>query len=504
MTKAKEEMIEMIFSVWSLIHSWTISIWLTIILFGLLLAYIHEQFSYMSKRGSLPGPKLTVPFVGGIIHMLRAPYDFWHGQMEYGKLSWNSIIGKFFVLVADYENSRKILEKCSSDMPLILHPNANRLLGDDNIAFINGSVHKTLRMTLLPLFTTKALSVYLHIQEQAIRSHMSKWIELNQTTGLEMRPLIYDLNINTSLSVFLGPYLTEEIRRQFKIDYTHLTKGFFAAPIYFPGTQLYKGVHAANSIRTSLQTIVARCRQRMTKQDEEATCLLDFWMISVLKSIREAKLNNQSTPLHSTDEEIAKITLDFLFAAQDASTSSLTFAIHELSQHPDILDKIRHEQKQVRPDSSTSITPELLTQMKYTWQVMKELLRLRPPATLAIHIAKKPVQVSDEYLAPKGTLIIPSIWSANRVGLVDPEVFDPERFNPDKTDSSKTEKNFLTFGAGPHACIGQRYAMNHIMLFISLLSDINFKRKSTDNMHQIMYLPTIYPADGCVLEYFQR
>ena len=142
--------------------------------------------------------------------------------------------------------------------------------------------------------------------------------------------------------------------------------------------------------------------------------------------------------------------------------------------------------------------------MKYTWRVMKELLRLRPPATLAIHIAKKPVQVSDEYLAPKGTLIIPSIWSANRVGLVDPEVFDPERFNPDKTDSSKTEKNFLTFGAGPHACIGQRYAMNHIMLFISLLSDINFKRKSTDNMHQIMYLPTIYPADGCVLEYFQR
>lgn len=495
-----------ILSVWSLVHSWTISIWLTIILFGILLAYIHEQISYMSKRGSLPGPKLTVPFIGGIIHMIRAPYDFWHGQMEYGKLSWNSIIGRFFVLVADYENSRKILEKCSADMPLILHPNASRLLGDDNIAFINGSIHKTLRMTLLPLFTHKALSVYLHIQEQAIRNHMNKWIELSQTTNnpLEMRPLIYDLNINTSLSVFLGPYLTDEIRRQFKLNYTDLTKGFFAPPIYFPGTQLYKGVHAANSIRKSLEIIVAQCRQRMSEGEHEAKCLLDFWMISVLKSINEAKLNNQCDPLHSTNEEIAKITLDFLFASQDASTSSLTFAIHELSKHADILEKVRQEQEQLRPDPLTPITPELLTQMKYTWQVMKELLRLRPPATLTIHLAKKPIQISDDYIAPKGTLIIPSLWSANRVGVNDPERFDPERFNPEKTEQSKAEKNFLTFGAGPHACLGQRYAMNHIMLFISLLSDQHFQRQITKDMDKIMYLPTIYPADGCVLQYFQH
>ncbi|CAF4404216.1 unnamed protein product, partial [Adineta steineri] len=84
-----------------MIESWTVSIWLSIIFFGLLIAYIYEQITYISKRGSLPGPKLTVPFIGGIIHMLLAPYNFWHGQMEYGKLSWNSIIGRFFVLIAD-------------------------------------------------------------------------------------------------------------------------------------------------------------------------------------------------------------------------------------------------------------------------------------------------------------------------------------------------------------------------------------------------------------------
>ena len=487
------------------IYSWTISVWLSIILFGLVLAYAYEQIGYMSKRGSLPGPILTVPFIGGIVQMILAPYDFWHGQMNYGKLSWNSIIGQFFVLIADSEYSRKVFERCSSDMPLILHPNATRLLGRDNIAFINGATHKNLRIALLPLFTTKALAIYLHIQEKAIRDHMSQWCEISSKAkdGVEMRPLIYDLNINTSLSVFLGPYLTDEIRKQFKIDYTNLTRGMFAIPIYFPGTQLYQGVRAADSIRRSLKSIVAESRERLSRENEEAVCLLDFWMVSALKSMQEAESNRSPRPEHTTDEEMAKITLDFLFAAQDASTSSLTFAIHEIAKHPDVLEKIREEQRKIRSDLSAPISGENLAEMKYTWQVMKELLRLRPPATLALHLAKKPIAISETYTAPKGALIIPSIWSSNRAGFTDPERFDPERFNSERMEHLKFDKNFLTFGAGPHACLGQRYAMNHIMLFISLLCDMDFQRAKRPNQDDIMYLPTIYPADGCVLNYIR-
>ena len=488
-----------------MIYSWTVGVWLSIVLFGLVLAYAYEQIGYMSKRGSLPGPMLTVPFIGGIVQMILAPYDFWHGQMNYGKLSWNSIIGRFFVLIADSESSRKVFERCSADMPLVLHPNANRLLGRDNIAFINGATHKALRIALLPLFTTKALATYLHTQEKAIRAHMSHWCELsnNAKDGLEMRPLIYDLNINTSLSVFLGPYLTDEIRKQFKVDYTNLTRGMFAIPIYFPGTQLYRGVQAADSIRRSLQTIVTKSRERLSRESEEAVCLLDFWMVSTLKSVQEAELNQQPRPEHTTDEEMANITLDFVFAAQDASTSSLTFAIHEIAKHPHVLEKIREEQRRIRPERSAAITAEHLTDMKYTWQVMKELLRLRPPATLALHLANKPIAISDTYTAPKGTLVIPSIWSSNRVGFTDPETFDPERFNAERMEHLKFDKNFLTFGAGPHACLGQRYAMNHIILFISLLCDMDFRRAKRPNQDEIIYLPTIYPADGCVLDYIQ-
>lgn len=118
------------------------------------------------------------------------------------------------------------------------------------------------------------------------------------------------------------------------------------------------------------------------------------------------------------------------------------------------------------------------------------------------HVTKKKYQLSEDYVAPAGTLIVPSIWNSNRSGFSDPESFDPDRFDANgRNEQVKCEKQFLTFGCGPHMCMGQRYAMNHIMLFISLLTtETDFDREITEKMNEIIYLPTIYPADGCPLK----
>jgi sterol 22-desaturase len=199
--------------------------------------------------------------------------------------------------MADRDYSRKIFQGCSADLVLVLSHNPSRLLRP---------TPKSLRIALLPLFTTKALSIYIHIQQKVIRAHLTQWCQLsdvNQSKGLEMRPLIDDLNMSTSLSVFLGPYVTES------------TRGMFTAPIYLPGSQLNRRFRAANSIPKSLETIVAQSKQRMGTGNEETTCLLNFWMISTVKSLEDARRANAEATEPSSHEEIAKITLDFLFAA---------------------------------------------------------------------------------------------------------------------------------------------------------------------------------------------
>jgi sterol 22-desaturase len=66
-------------------------------------------------------------------------------------------------------------------------------------------------------------------------------------------------------------------------------------------------------------------------QGHEPSCLLDFWMVNTVAEIEEAQRNNLPPPPHSTDAEIGHTTLDFLFAAQDASTASLVWVMTFLS-----------------------------------------------------------------------------------------------------------------------------------------------------------------------------
>lgn len=45
--------------------------------------------------------------------------------------------------------------------------------------------------------------------------------------------------------------------------------------------------------------------------------------------------------------------------------------------------------------------------------------------------------------------------------------------------------------------MGQRYAMNHLILFMAVfVSTVNWRRDNTKNCDDIIYVPTIQPKDG--------
>jgi cytochrome P450 family 710 subfamily A protein len=204
-----------------------------------------------------------------------------------------------------------------------------------------------------------------------------------------------------------------------------------------------------------------------------------------------------------SDRDIGFHVMDFLFASQDASTSSLVWTISLLAAHPDILQKVLEEQMRVRPvgGNEIPISAELVNQMNYTKQVVKEVLRYRPPATMVPHIAVNDTKIKN-YEIKKGTVILPSIWAAHIDDYAEPDKFDPERFHPDREQRDpKTQKSFLAFGYGPHRCIGMQYALNHIVLFASeLVRHYEWKRLPTPNGDDIIFLPTIFPRDGAIIQ----
>lgn len=84
-------------------------------------------------------------------------------------------------------------------------------------------------------------------------------------------------------------------------------------------------------------------------------------------------------------------------------------------------------------------------------------------------------------------------------GFTNPDCFDPDRFSPERKEDITYQRNFLTFGCGPHYCVGREYAINHLTVFLAILStSCDWTRRRTDKSDTWLYLPTIYPADSFI------
>ena len=93
---------------------------------------------------------------------------------------------------------------------------------------------------------------------------------------------------------------------------------------------------------------------------------------------------------------------------------------------------------------------------------IEEALRWEPPISTVVRVATKDSELGGIAI-PKGTNISVSVAAANR----DPAHYpDPDRFDP-------TRKNIahLTFGAGPHVCLGMPLARMETTVAINALLD---------------------------------
>ncbi|RNF06640.1 cytochrome P450-like protein [Trypanosoma rangeli] len=463
------------------------------------LACLVTMLYFATKhKFSAPGPMFVTPLLGGLGMMIRDPFTFWEKQRFYSPngYSWQAILTQFVLFVTNADLCHKIFATNSEGtLSLQLHPNGRVILGDNNIAFQSGPQHKALRASFMNLFTTKALSLYLPIQERLIREHLAEWVRKYPFGGKpeEMRNHIREMNCKTSQTIFLGEHLhnCEEFTRNYNV----ITVGFLSLPIYFPGTALYKAVHARKKVVDELTAAVGRSKAHMSLPDAEAHCLLDFWSATILEIMKASADGGEDPPPFTSDHAMADTMLDFLFASQDASTASLTMITATMADRPDILERVRQEQERLRVGDEP-LTNDVVQEMAFTRQCVLEQLRLFPPAPMVPMKAHSDFVIDDHYTVPKGSLVIPSLVGACRGGFTNPNQYDPDRMGPERQEDRKFSKHFIPFGVGPHRCVGYNYAINHITIYLATIAQLaEWKRTRTPRSDEVLYLPTLYPRD---------
>ncbi|GMI72943.1 cytochrome P450, family 710, subfamily A, polypeptide 1 [Hibiscus trionum] len=467
----------------------------------LVLIFFLEQISYLRRKQNVPGPNMVFPFLGNVISLITSPTNFWEVQAQFSSsvgFSVNYILGRFIVFIRNTELSHLIFANVRSDAFLLVgHPFGKKLFGQHNMIYMFGQDHKDIRHHVAPNFTPRALSTYTALQQVIILKHLQSWRRLSAASPAEpipLRLLVRDLNLETSQTVFVGRYLSSEARERFKVDYNLFNTGLMKLPIDLPGFAFRNAKLGVERLVETLTDCAAQSKKRMLEGDEPS-CLIDFWMQELVR----VTVDSNTTPPHSTEEEIGSYLFDFLFAAQDASTSSLLWAVTLLDSHPDVLRKVREEVSRIwSPESDALITAEQLREMKYTQTVAREVVRYRPPATLVPHIAVEDFPLTVSYTIPKGTIVFPSVYESSFQGFTEADRFEPERFSEERQEEVIFKRNYLAFGAGPHQCVGQRYALNHLVLFIAMfVTLLDFIRHRTDGCDEIIYTPTISPKDGC-------
>jgi cytochrome P450 family 710 subfamily A protein len=474
---------------------------------------LTEQLSYRCKKGPLPGPPLVVPFFGSVARLIRDPAAYWDGLAARAKesrlgLSADYFLGTFVVFIRDTELSHRVLTNVRPDaFHFIGHPFGKKLFGDHNLIYMFGEEHKELRRRIASNFTPRALSTYAAIQQQVILAHLRRWLRRSEHVPLCLRVPCRDMNLETSQTVFVGPYLTAESREAFARDYYTFNVGVMALPVDLPGFAFRRAKQAVARLVRTLAWCAGESKARM-RSGGEPSCLMDYWMQDTVREEDEAAAAaGNPPPPHASDEQIGGLVFDFLFAAQDASTSSLCWAVSTLAAHPGVLARVRAEVAALwSPDSGEPITAAQALEMRYTQAVAREVIRIRPPATTLPHIARQPFALAEGYTVPKGAIVFPSLYESSFQGFRDPAAFDPDRFfSEERREDVAFRRNFLAFGAGAHQCVGQRYALNHLVLFIALFASlVDFRRHATEGCDDLVYIPTIAPRDDCAVYLKQR
>ncbi len=162
----------------------------------------------------------------------------------------------------------------------------------------------------------------------------------------------------------------------------------------------------------------------------------------------------------------------FLIAGHETTSGLLSATLYALLKHPEVLEKAYQEVDRVLgPDIDAKPSYQQVTQLTYITQILKEALRLWPPAPAYGISPLKDETIGGKYKLKKNTFVTvlvlalhrdPSVWGPN------PDAFDPENFSRE-AEAARPVNAWKPFGNGQRACIGRGFAMHEAALAIGMI-----------------------------------
>lgn len=411
-----------------------------------------------------------------------------------------------------------------------------RLLGRNNMVSLEGEKWKTLRsmfnpgfasahlMTLVPYIVDQSLVFCDVLREAAKSGELVEMEELATRLTVDIiGKVVLDSDFNAQRS---ENAIVNTFRRQIALmPPTSINPLAGLNPLrnlnlFFNGRKLDRLIGEELDRKFSASKTSSNGSTEKISRKDRKRSVVDLALEAYTKTTTTSSSSSSSTPSGMMDATFRQNSIDsiktFIFAGHDTTSSTIAYVFYLLHQHPHCHAKVLAELDLVFGQHADAAAigeqirqnPYLVNKLDYTTAVVKETLRLFPPASTLRDVSHAGAD-ADRSLTlsitdPDTGVACPlpgfTVWPVallihrNEDFFPDPTAFVPERFIAEQTPFPETklfEKEgkdaWRPFEKGPRNCIGQELAMVETKVILAMtLGAFDFRGTASGRSYQIL------------------
>jgi len=383
---------------------------------------------------------------------------------QYGDLAHLQIRSEHIFLVTHPDTVRYVSVSSKDNYDkLESYDVVRELLLGDGLVSSTGELWRRQRRLMAPFFTPQGVQQYYDVILSEALDFTERW-ERQADTGTPL-DMINEMMFITAAIILRAMFSTDVDERILDIKDDVETMIQFVAkremvpvqpPLWFPLPSIRRYVAARQRVHTYLEEIIAQRRSFPEKQ----------WPDDLLSKLMRARDEESGEAM--SDSLLRDESITMFFAGHETTARTLSFLWYALDQNPAVMAKLHAELDAVLGDETPTV--EQLKQLPYTLQVIKETLRLYPPAPLYVRDAVADDVIGDTFI-PAGArmMLFPYASHRDEAFWPDPGRFDPDRWLPEE-EAARHPYAFHSFAAGKRICIGNSFSLFEAHIITALLA----------------------------------
>jgi cytochrome P450 len=323
-----------------------------------------------------------------------------------------------------------------------------------------GASWQAQRQLIQPAFRHENIAVYAEIMADSAAKQLARWQD-NET--LDLHHEMAELTLDIVAKALFGAKLAQDARG-IGVEVEAVMARFFlqaALALLLPDrVPVPKTPRLLRSRRRLDKVVLGIIHERRSSQAPAN---------DLLQRLLDAQDEHGA---RMDDEQLRQEIMTLYIAGHETTANALTWTWYLLAKNPDVERALAAELDSVLAGRAPTLAD--LLRLPYTEMVIKESMRLYPPAWGIGRCALEEFELGG-YRIPAGTNIFIMQWVTHRDArfFPDPERFDPERWRDDPIRRGRIPRfAYFPFGGGPRVCIGAGFAMMEAALLLATIAQL--------------------------------